>query len=138
MSSKQLFILFLLSVMARCSQPLDKKQLTGYWQIEKVTQGGETFYPAVGNTQFDFYHLKKNDNGFRKKLSLGLGQTMHTSKDQTNFQLKQVEGKWVLAFETPWDQWNETIIKLTDQKLVLVHKDRQYTYQRKQIKDEAL
>ncbi len=135
MPLKHPFIYIVFLCLFSCNQSLDNKLLTGYWQIEKVTQGGETFYPALGNTQFDYYFLRTDNSGFRKKLSPSLGTTLNTSQDQTNFQLLQVNGKWVLSFETPWDQWNETIVRLTEQDLVLAHKDRRYTYQRKEATD---
>lgn len=137
MLSRNICILFLCWCLSNCAKPVKPKQLVGYWQIEKVTQSGETFYPAAGDSQFDFYQLRPDYSGFRKKLSPAIGASFSTSKDQTDFQLIEANGKWVLVFETPWDQWQETIMELTDDKLVLAHQDRLYIYQRKQANNGA-
>ena len=133
MNQIRLFLTYcvLLSLLWRCSPPLATDKLEGYWQIEKVQQKSETFVPAVGNVQYDFYQLNANGNGFRKKMSPGLGKQLNTSLDQTNFALIQEGNQWKLHFETAWDEWKETILKLDDQQLVLKHGAKTYTYQRK-------
>lgn len=135
MKSEFLFVSIFCWVVG-CTPSMNTELLSGYWQIEKVQQGGETFYPALGNTQYDYYQLTDERIGFRKKISPGIGERLNTSFDQTDFRIENRSGFWQLQFQTPWDYWQETIVKIDSQTLVLEHNSKRYFYQRKRITNE--
>lgn len=126
----------LLFLLVGCSAPVEVKWLEGYWQIEKVTQAGESFTPAVGNIQYDYYTRTSADKGYRKKVSPSFGSNLTTSRDQSNFELTKKEKSWVLSFDTAWDQWDEKIITLDSLQLVLEHNNKRYFYKRQYPTDE--
>ena len=119
-----------------CSASVELKWLEGYWQIEKVTQENETFVPALGNVQYDYYTLTNPEKGFRKKLSPSFGSTLTTSRDQTNFELIKEGDSWVLSFETAWDKWQEKLIVLDSLQLILEHNNKRYFYKHQYPTDE--
>lgn len=122
---------YALSMSIQCSAPPpDLSLLESYWQIERVTQGGETFYPKAGVVQWDFYQLNEGQ-GVRKKVTPTAANTFETSNDQTPFRVRLEGKRYSLQFTTPWDQWEEQLVKLDTQNLVLEHHQKQYHYTRR-------
>ena len=113
-----------------CQPDLDLNQLNGYWQIDYVSQNREVFRPKPGVIQWDYYEWD-GVNGFRKKVTPTGTNTFETSADQTSFSILQNKGDYQLLFQTPWDQWEERLLFLDQERLVLEHNIRQYHYLRK-------
>ena len=129
-------ITLLLFWLSGCSKAIETEQLAGYWRIEKVTQENETFYPALGNVQYDHYTLTTDNKGYRKKLSPSLGESLNTSRDRSDFPLASDKNGWQLHFETPWATWEERIVRLDSLELILEHNSKRYFYKRQYPTDE--
>jgi len=123
-------ITLLLFCLSSCSESIETERLAGYWRIEKVTQENETFYPALGNIQYDHYTLTTDNNGYRKKLSPSLGESLNTSRDRSDFSLASDTDGWLLRFQTPWATWEEKILRLDSVELILEHNSKRYFYKR--------
>ena len=103
--------------------------LNGYWSIEYVTHKNETFYPKGVTKLLDFYEVNDRE-GIRKKTQLLLNNKFLVTKDLNNFNIKFINKNYYLSFQTVRDQWEEKIIKLNQNKLVLEHQDKRYHYKR--------
>jgi hypothetical protein len=77
----------------------------------------------------DYYELKEK-NGVRKKVQLQLGNKFLVTEDLNNFKITFRCMNYYLNFQTAWDQWQEKIIKLNENKLILEHKEKRYHYKR--------
>ena len=103
--------------------------LNGYWSIEYITHKNETFYPKGVAKLLDFYEVNDRE-GIRKKTQPQLNNKFLVTKDLNNFKIKFINKNYYLSFQTVWDQWEEKIIKLNQNKLVLEHQEKRYHYKR--------
>lgn len=103
--------------------------LNGYWSIDYITHKNETFYPKGATKLLDFYVINDRE-GFRKKIQPQLNNKFLVTKDLNNFKIKFINKNYYLSFQTVWDQWEEKIIKLNQNKLVLEHQEKRYHYKR--------
>ena len=109
--------------------PSELYLLNGYWSIDFITHKNETFYPVGPNKLIDFYEI--NDRvGVRKKTQPQLNNKFLVTEDFNNFKIKFINENCYLSFQTVWDQWEEKIVKLNQNKLVLEHQEKRYHYKR--------
>jgi hypothetical protein len=132
--SKLPFIFFLgllFGFILSCrTNPLpDLSQLEGYWEIDFITQQGETFEPQSLSPLYDHYSISANQGVLNKVASL-IDGNFETSMDQTPFTIEQKDQSYIIYFKTRWDQWNKRIDHLDAQKLVLEHNNRKFHYKR--------
>ncbi len=124
--------LIVLLLFLGCETPIKPSQinlLNGYWQIEYIQQEKETFRPKGAVELIDFYTLK-DQKGLRKKVAPQLDQSFLTTDDQNFFEIVFENEICILKFETPWDQWQEKIVLLSENKLVLESQNKRYHYKR--------
>lgn len=124
------FLLFFGLVCTFCerSPQIDSSQLEGYWEIEKVSSHGETFFPKGPPPLVDYYHLSDKGKGYRKKLAPRLG-LYQTSEQQFSFEIEQSSsGRYQLHFMEALEPWKEMIIALDSTQLILEHQDKVYHY----------
>ena len=103
--------------------------LNGYWSIDYITYKDETFYPKGATKLLDFYEVNDKE-GIRKKTQPLLNKKFLVTKDLNNFHIKFIDKDCYLSFQTVWDQWEEKVIKLNQNKLVLEHQEKRYHYKR--------
>jgi len=103
--------------------------LNGYWSIDYITHNNETFYPKGATKLLDFYEVNKRQ-GIRKKTQPQLKNKFLVTKDLNNFKIKFINENCYLSFQTVLDQWEEKVIKLSQNKLVLEHQEKRYHYKR--------
>tara|TARA_B100000575_G_scaffold173133_1_gene138680 strand:+ start:325 stop:732 length:408 start_codon:yes stop_codon:yes gene_type:complete len=103
--------------------------LNGYWSIDYITHKNETFYPKGATKLLDFYEVNDRE-GIRKKIQPQLNNKFLVTKDLNNFKIKFFKKNYYLSFQTIWDQWEEKVIKLNQNKLVLEHQEKRYHYKR--------
>lgn len=128
---RKLFIFLYCSLFFYCtvSPPIEIKQLSGYWEIEFITQEGETFIPKANAPLYDHYILD-NDQGVLNKVASHFGGSFSTSKDITSFQIEKLDKNHYIRFKTRWDEWSQKINHLDSQKLILENNKRLYHYKR--------
>jgi hypothetical protein len=126
------FIFSLLILSLGCKNeinPSDITLLNGYWNIQYITHKNETFQPKGMTKLLDFYEVGEQ-NGVRKKVQPQLGNKFLVSEDLNNFNILFKDNNCYLSFQTVWDQWQEKIVELNENKLVLEHQDKRYHYKR--------
>ena len=130
---KKIFFLFVLSTVLSCKQKIedaDISNLNGYWEIGKVElpDGDKKEYKV--NETIDFFKIEAN-KGFRKKVMPQLDGTYLTNDIQEDVNIVVKDGDATIQYKTNYASWNEEIIELTKDKLVVKNKqDLEYHYKR--------
>ena len=109
--------------------PANLNELNGYWNIDFITHKNETFYPKGATKLVDFYVIK-DQKGFRKKVQPQFDNKFLVTEDLNNFNIFFKGTDCFMKFETLWDQWEEKIILLSNDKLILEHQNNRYHYSR--------
>ncbi|WP_461532693.1 lipocalin-like domain-containing protein [Sinomicrobium sp.] len=127
------FLIGLSTLFTGCtpSPETQLQQLTGYWEIESVEfPGGDTKEFDV-NTTVDYIELTTDSTGFRKKMQPRLDGEYYTTNDSENFSIGLKDNRLILKYHTSLSQWEEEVIKLTENRLILRNADNlNYLYKR--------
>ncbi|MGB3776229.1 MAG: lipocalin family protein [Leeuwenhoekiella sp.] len=121
-------ILFILISCGSENVEEQKKNLNGYWEIERVDS------PYGNNREYKIsetidYIEVKNDSGFRAKVLPRLDGTIITNGNTENIVLSVKDDSLRLNYNTDFDRWSETVISAKDNKLVLKNnRGMIYTY----------
>ena len=131
MKKVMLFLVF--GALLSCKQSFveaDLQNLNGYWEIEKVIlPNGEKKEYKVNET-IDFFKITKS-NGFRKKVMPQIDGTYLTNNIQETVKVELIDGTASIYYSTSYAQWNEEIIELSKDKLVIKNQqDLEYYYKR--------
>ncbi|WP_104734244.1 hypothetical protein [Hanstruepera ponticola] len=105
--------------------------LEGYWEIESVIlNNGEQKDYKFSNT-IDFISINDSLNGKRKKLKPNFNGTFETSKNSESFTIKFENDSINMYYETPFDNWKETVLKATETQLTIINANNViYNYKR--------
>ena len=103
--------------------------MNGYWEIDYITQKGETFKPKQSSQLYDYYLLNP-PKGIQKKLAPLFDGSFETSASTLEFEIIQKDQKVVLRYKTPWETWEKIVELLNPEKLVLFHEEKKYYYKR--------
>ena len=92
--------------------------LNGYWEIEKVVMpdGSEKDYSV--NTTIDYFEVK-GTTGFRKKVMPQFDGTYRVNDLSEKVNIVQKNDSTYIDYSTPYAKWEENLMELTDDKLVL-------------------
>lgn len=128
---KKLIVLFSIFAMVSCSQnnPQEQlKNLSGYWQIEKVEVAKDSVVEYSLSQYIDY--IKMEDSvGFRKKLQPQLiGGFIETSKNSEQITAKIENEALYLYYSTPFDEWKEKVIEADGEHLVIENRDNKKYY----------
>lgn len=127
-------IIFICLFFVGCQKEIKPEEIAfinGYWEIEKVVlnTGKEKHYKV--NESYDFFELKANNKGFRKKVSPQLNGTFLVNDTFENISLVYVDKAVFIAYATSYSKWKEEIIFLTKEKLVLRNDEKnEYHYKK--------
>jgi hypothetical protein len=130
---KKIFLFIVFGLLLSCKQTISKtdlNNLNGYWEIEKVElpDGDKKEYKV--NETIDFFEIQ-DKKGFRKKVMPQLDGTYLTNDIQENIIITIQDGEAIVHYKTVYASWNEEIIKLTKDKLVIKNQqDFEYHYKR--------
>jgi hypothetical protein len=130
---KRILLLFFLVSVLSCQQKIketDISNLNGYWEIEKVElpDGDKKEYKV--NETIDFFKIEAN-KGFRKKVMPQLDGSYLTNDVQEDVAVVLKDGDAFLQYKTTYASWNEEIIELTKDKLVVKNQQEiEYHYKR--------
>jgi hypothetical protein len=133
---RKLFIISLLLLEIGCDNtiPSDLTLLNGYWEIDYITHKNETFDPKGASRLLDFYEIGEK-TGVRKKVQPQLNNKFLVTDDINTFDIILQNKTYVLSYKTVWDQWQEKIVKLNENQLVLEHQEKRYHYKRFDTED---
>lgn len=133
---KKLLFLIVLSTVLSCKQKItdtDISNLNGYWEIDKVElPDGEKKEYKVNET-IDFFKVEQN-KGFRKKVVPQLDGTYLTNDVQEDVVVVLKEGEAKLQYKTTYASWEEEIIELTKDKLVVKNQQEIAYYYKRPMK----
>lgn len=130
---KKIVGFLVLVLLMSCKQTItesDLNNLNGYWEIEKVIlpDGDKKEYKV--NETIDFFKIE-NKNGFRKKVMPQIDGTYLTNNIQETVKVVLIDGTASIHYSTSYAQWNEEIIELSKDKLVIKNQqDLEYHYKR--------
>ena len=130
---KKIVLFLVFSLLVSCKQSIaeaDLQNLNSYWEIEKVMlPDGEKKEYKINET-VDFFKVA-NNKGFRKKVMPQVDGTYLTNDIIENLEVTVKDGNATIKYTTEFANWEETIIELTAEKLVLKNKQElEYHYKR--------
>jgi hypothetical protein len=130
---KQFIILFAFVVFASCDKKVTQeelKYLNGYWEITEV------IFPDGEKKSFDINetidYIEWSDSlGIRKKVKPQLDGTFLVNDEDEKITVKEQSGQWVLIYQTRYDRWEEKIVELQENKLILQNEQQiRYHYKK--------
>ena len=130
---KKIILFLVFGLLFSCKQSIaeaDLQNLNGYWEIEKVElpDGDKKEYKV--NETIDFFKIEKK-KGFRKKVMPQMDGTYLTNDVEETIEITIKDGDAIIQYKTNYASWDEAIIELTKDKLVIKNqKDLEYHYKR--------
>lgn len=130
---KIVLLLFISLFATACKKDIsasDIAKINGYWEIEKVIfpDGNKKDYKV--NETFDYFEIKEN-KGFRKKVSPQLDGTFLVNDAFEQVKILNLNGKYLLQYSTSFSKWQEELLEISDQELVMVNDSKnEYHYKR--------
>jgi len=102
--------------------------MNGYWQIESVQMEDGTIKDFRFSPLVDFIEVN-GDKGVRKKVTPKLDGTFEATKSSEAFTLIIENDSLKMMYETPYSQWQETIIGLEPGRIKILNREgKLYTY----------
>lgn len=130
MKLKSLYLLLLIATTACQQNNFETEKLNGYWEIEKVVLASGEKKEYNINTIVDFIEIKDNQ-GKRSKVAPKLNGTFQTNKDADDFTIIKEDNKTIIRFKTPYNEWDETLLELTENNFVIENQNNNtYYYKR--------
>jgi hypothetical protein len=112
-----LFISFL-----SCSHKVTQKDLgnlNGYWDIEMVESASKKITKFGINSTIDYYHLEETNQGYRKKVKPDFSGKYRANNIEDKIIVTHKNEHFVIHTTTALDSWDDIIIELTKEKLIL-------------------
>lgn len=127
-----IYILIIVSFFACSQSPEDALQhLEGYWEIASVTLADGSKKEFSISQNIDFFEIKENQTGIRKKVQPDINGHFVTSKSVENIDIETVNDTLVLKYTTAYDTWQEKVITAKEKQLILLAENGNvYTYRR--------
>jgi hypothetical protein len=131
-------LIFTLLLFTACSKSIaetDLVHINGYWEIEKVVlPNGETKDYKI-NENLDYFFIE-NQSGFRKKVLPQFDGTYLTNDVEETVKVSFENRDCLLNYKTDFASWQEEVVDLTAEKLVLKSLSNNLVYHYKKIKTE--
>ena len=130
---KKIILFFVFGLFLSCKQSIsesDLQNLNGYWEIEKVElpDGDKKEYKV--NETIDFFKIT-DKKGFRSKVMPQIDGTYLTNDLKEDVVVVLNDGDATIQYKTNYANWNEEIIELSKDKLVVKNQqDLEYHYKR--------
>ena len=126
-------ILFSLLLLTGCTQNISEKDvamLNGYWEIEKVIMPNGDKKEYTVNETIDLFHIEKN-TGWRKKVKPQFDGKYIDAGDPQDVIVSIKDDKAFIICKTPFTQWNDEILEISKDKLVLKNEqEMEYHYKK--------
>jgi hypothetical protein len=131
---KGILVLFILLAVS-CQKKFatnEYSKLNGYWEIKNVVlpNGDKKEYSI--NETIDFFEVK-DTVGFRKKVMPQLDGSYRVNNLSEKFSIHNKDGKTFISYSTDYAKWEEELIALDDDELVVKNQhDIEYHYKKPQ------
>lgn len=134
MLKNSFFILMVSLLLSTCAKirDVDMDNLNGYWEIESVQHKGETFYPRGPSPSIDFYSINKKLEGYKKKTTPSIAGKYLSTADIAEFRILLTNEGYVLDYYKAINPWQESLVSINKNTLVLSHSGKTYQYKRHQ------
>lgn len=122
---RSLYLIILSTLLLSCQQQTPEEMienLSGYWEIENVESKHLKGKEYTFNNTIDYIEVD-GKSGIRTKLQPTIEGNYTGSKTAESFELKIEADSLNMYYQTPFDTWKETVLKATDEKLILRNKD---------------
>jgi hypothetical protein len=107
-----------------------KENLSGYWEIKKVTTLQGEVKEFKISTVIDYITVAEN-SGKRTKVSPQLDGSFKNNGATESFTLDGSSGELILRYQNPESMWVEKVTHATKNKLRIVNKQgKEYSYKR--------
>lgn len=129
---KILIRILIFIILSSCQPGVEQQRehLEGYWEIRQATLP-EGISKEFGVSQLVDRIEVHGDSGYRIKLRPRFDGHFTRTGTKEDFSILAKEDSLVLQYHTPFDQWRETVLQATADKLVLQNEDGIiYTYNR--------
>ncbi len=119
--------------MISCNKTIsesDLKDINGYWEIEKAEMPDGEIKEYKINTIVDYFEIE-NNKGFRQKAMPQVNGEYLTNEVQESVELVEVDGKIMMKYHTDFADWQEQLITISKDELVVQNEhDIKYYYKR--------
>jgi len=124
-------VLFLICIGCSTPNPIEtKKHLSGYWIIQSVEMSDGAMKEFSFNPIIDFIEVT-DTSGIRTKVEPQLDGSYKNNGAVEKFTLKIENDSLNLYYQTPFDNWKETVLIATDSLLEIKNRDAKiYSYKR--------
>jgi len=106
-------------ILISCSGKVNLQDLNGYWDVVKVESTEKKVTQFGANTTIDYYFLGKDNTGYRKKMMPDFSGTYKSNNIKDKISITEKGGNFTIFTETTLNNWEDTILELTSEKLVL-------------------
>ncbi|MEO6346953.1 MAG: lipocalin family protein [Aquaticitalea sp.] len=126
------FLIILILAFGCSKNPKDYiEHLNGYWEIDEVTLPDGSKRDYNYNDTIDFINVTDSLTGFRKKMKPNLDGTYSVTNNEEHFKIKIENDSLNVYYKTPYAEWKETILDVTEDKMMVKNRDNLlYEYKR--------
>lgn len=130
---KKTLLGLVLFILISCQSKVAKEdiaKLNGYWEIENAVMLDGTKKEYKINETIDYFEVK-NNVGFRKKVMPQFDGKYMVNNQQENIKIIEKEGVFFIEYTTPYAKWRESILEISEDKLVLKNQQNlEYHYKK--------
>jgi hypothetical protein len=131
---KYSLIVLSLFILTSCGKTFSEEEIAkinGYWEIEKVVMPDSTKQYTASAT-IDYFEVKGKE-GFRKKVMPQMDGTYRMNNLLEKIKIVEDSGRTFISYTTDYAKWNEEILTLSEDELVLKNDhDMEYHYKKPQ------
>lgn len=110
-----------------------RENLTGYWKIDEVDRPEfNDIRTYKFSTYAEYIEIDEDMSGYRIKLQPQLDSTYHVTTNEENFKIERVNDSIKMHYQTPMDNWTETLLTLSKQEFSVVN-ERGFIYKYKRF-----
>ena len=116
------FATLLFFTLLSCSKSVtqdDLQHLNGYWDIEMVESESKKITKFGINSTIDYYYLDNSNKGFRKKTKPDFSGKYRANNIKDSITISSKNGQFTIHTSTSLDNWDDIIIELSADKLIL-------------------
>lgn len=128
---RNFFLYLLCGLLLNCSisNSVEINKLSGYWEIDFITEKNEKFVPKGNPLIYDHYYLEY-PKGVLNKVEFRFDGILSSSEDVIPFKIEKIDKKYYIKFKSRWYEWSKKISYLDSKKLILEHNKKSYNYKR--------
>ena len=130
---KRILIILSIIILVACGKNDPREQLgniNGYWEIKKVELAKDSVM-EYGMSQYIDYIEIKDSTGFRKKLQPKFSGGYFETNNAEKVNARIEDNTLILHYSTPFDSWEEEVLKADGEELVVKNRDNKIYYYQK-------